>query len=45
MVISSVLPMLEYRRIKTAVLADEGGVLNEASALQTKEMVLGSGDS
>ncbi len=34
---------LSTGELKTAVLADEEGVLNEASALQTKEMVLGSG--
>lgn len=33
---------LSTGELKTAVLADEDGLINEASALQTKEMVLGS---
>lgn len=33
---------LSTGELKTAVLADEDGVINEASALQTKEIVLGS---
>lgn len=33
---------LSTGELKTAVLADEDGLINESSALQTKEMVLGS---
>ncbi|MFK4568512.1 DNA mismatch repair protein MutS [Enterococcus sp. UD-01] len=33
---------LSTGELKTAVLADEDGVINEASALQTKEIVLGT---
>lgn len=33
---------LSTGELKTAVLTDEDGLINEASALQTKEMVLGS---
>ncbi len=33
---------LSTGELKTAILSDEDGLINEASALQTKEMVLGS---